>query len=496
MDTLAITRLHTRFRTPTARARQRLLRLPPRLVDQALADAATAAGLFANEHVCVRRLALTARFDLREPDEHLLAQWAAALASELAEQIRAGRSAQVQRYGSLRAALLDLVVSSVAGDRRRAWAWRQLGFTVDASAATTVFAALLKHPEAIPPVLDAARRQGVLRRLVALLAAAEWTTLAAELLAIHDRPRAWAEVALLRASARGADSAAAAGPHTDPTGQGEHAWAGPHPAHLAHLVNRLLASPLGQAVHAAARGLDPERRAALAVFLAMGGAPARLSALGTAAPALLALVFQHLARPAAVSQQPPTPELGSPDQAAPPAERDAAETPPPAGDPQAIARPEGWTDHAGLLFLVHLLDAHIEAVLAATPTRPLAWSLHALARALLDLADDDPAALAFAGLAPDAEPPNARGTSRPVHPSEQAALDVIAGEIRSQLAEHVEERTLEEICARRGLVRADPGWFCVHLDLDSVDLAIRRAGLDLNPGHLPWLGVVMEFVYA
>jgi hypothetical protein len=34
------------------------------------------------------------------------------------------------------------------------------------------------------------------------------------------------------------------------------------------------------------------------------------------------------------------------------------------------------------------------------------------------------------------------------------------------------------------------------MPLDSVDLDIRRAGLDLDPGWVPWLGVVVRYRYG
>jgi hypothetical protein len=45
-------------------------------------------------------------------------------------------------------------------------------------------------------------------------------------------------------------------------------------------------------------------------------------------------------------------------------------------------------------------------------------------------------------------------------------------------------------------VVADPGWIEIRLDLREVATDVRRVGLDLDPGWLPWLGVVMRFAYA
>ena len=52
------------------------------------------------------------------------------------------------------------------------------------------------------------------------------------------------------------------------------------------------------------------------------------------------------------------------------------------------------------------------------------------------------------------------------------------------------------VCRRRAEVVADPGWFEVRLPLAGVSTDVRRAGLDLDPGYVPWLGVVLKFVYG
>ena len=51
------------------------------------------------------------------------------------------------------------------------------------------------------------------------------------------------------------------------------------------------------------------------------------------------------------------------------------------------------------------------------------------------------------------------------------------------------------VTARPAVIVADPGWIEAHYSLDSVDTGLRRAALDLDPGYVPWLGVVVRFVY-
>jgi hypothetical protein len=49
---------------------------------------------------------------------------------------------------------------------------------------------------------------------------------------------------------------------------------------------------------------------------------------------------------------------------------------------------------------------------------------------------------------------------------------------------------------RPGRVLARPGWVEVAMPADRVDLDVRRAGLDLDPGWVPWLGVVVGYRYV
>ena len=49
---------------------------------------------------------------------------------------------------------------------------------------------------------------------------------------------------------------------------------------------------------------------------------------------------------------------------------------------------------------------------------------------------------------------------------------------------------------RSGRIEREPGWVDVHLALADVDVDVRRAGLDLDPGWVPWLGCVVRFCYA
>lgn len=170
-------------------------------------------------------------------------------------------------------------------------------------------------------------------------------------------------------------------------------------------------------------------------------------------------------------------------------------------------RATGETRWGGLLFLLHLCaaagvpeEAIGAPVLAA---RPLRWTMHRLALTLLALDETDPAALAFAGLGPDAEPPTFGEPA--AREDEIRAVEGFAVRVRAALHERLRGEApsdaraaaalVPEVCRRRATVEADPGWIDVRLEMGEVDTAVRRAGLDLDPGWVPWLGVVVRFIY-
>ena len=162
--------------------------------------------------------------------------------------------------------------------------------------------------------------------------------------------------------------------------------------------------------------------------------------------------------------------------------------------------PSAWsTDWAGLpFFLATAAEAGLpEAVLSdeVLGDQPLSWIFYQLARRLIPAAGPaDPALFAIAGLVPGDEP-------QPPRAEEATHLDVHASvwahvtATRLGQAEHDPFDVAERLAARTGSIMASPGWIEVHLDLGDVDIDVRRAGLDLDPGWVPWLGVVVIFVY-
>lgn len=100
------------------------------------------------------------------------------------------------------------------------------------------------------------------------------------------------------------------------------------------------------------------------------------------------------------------------------------------------------------------------------------------------------------GEAPYREPAD-RDPSRSSSPqwSEFFAEGEAPYRVRGRLARSLRLELLELVCRRRARIVADPGWIEVFFSLDDVKTELRRARLDLDPGFVPWLGVVLRFVY-
>ncbi|QEU96629.1 hypothetical protein CP970_41875 [Streptomyces kanamyceticus] len=169
--------------------------------------------------------------------------------------------------------------------------------------------------------------------------------------------------------------------------------------------------------------------------------------------------------------------------------------------PAAPGLPTRW---AGLLFLLSLAPAvglpHAVLADADLARHPLPWVLRAVAVSLLPLADDDPALAAFSGLDP-VKPLPWPHVDHPTAEETRAVLRL--GERWSRAAaqalgqpEREKAAVVRGLAARRGTVFLSPGWIEVVLALDEVDVGVRVAGLDLDPGWIPWLGRVICFRYV
>lgn len=162
--------------------------------------------------------------------------------------------------------------------------------------------------------------------------------------------------------------------------------------------------------------------------------------------------------------------------------------------------PTAW---GGLVYLLATAqDAGIPDDLLADPELDrfsASWALFHLARTLVgrqpaDL--DDPALRALAGLPPGAAAPTPEpGSGQRIRLERHA--ERWARVTAARLGTENEPRALvARLAARSGSVEAVPGWTEFRLRLDDVNFEVRRAGLDLDPGFVPWLGAVVVIRYA
>lgn len=539
MATITIGRLRARYHVPEtagSRSRARLDRVLTELTAAALEPAVERLALPAHEELCIRQLRVRTHVRLAAPDSALRSAWSLAITQALRQAVEGG-GRDVVRYSSREHALVDAATGVALGDCARAWAWRQLGLWTDPAAGETAAAAelcrvLSAAPTRIVPVLRSLAAHGALARLLPRFDEEQWARLAQAALGAAAAPPA---LALPDAAARGDIDPPATNGRT-PSPFAPFAADATHPAGTRRALAVLAvldAEPIALR--------DPEAPARVAALLAAQSSttpvPATEPARGGAAAADAAAfpTDQHTGDAAAGSRghrrtRPLENRTGStaesalagsarsgstraPSAAAPGAGRDVADAPTRSADHAArAAAPErplpdvrrtGETAWAGLLFLISVLEhggTHERiAAMPALRERPFRWRLHQLALALAPVDATDPAALAFAGLPPGAQAPDAG--QPPATRAELRALERlawrVAGELRRRVAEPAESAraALRRVCARRALIVADPGWIEARLPLDTVTMDCRRAGLDLDPGYVPWLGVVVRFRY-
>jgi hypothetical protein len=188
------------------------------------------------------------------------------------------------------------------------------------------------------------------------------------------------------------------------------------------------------------------------------------------------------------------------------ASHDPAERRPPPLTPgrQGITeiRQQAKTQFGGLLYLIHLLNRWAGPIPEDTrlSQRCPRWCLHQLAMALMPVSASDPAALAFAGLLPNSLPPSEGQASSTKAEAEaiMALRQELLRDLRARLVRYdiPEARQMDFVCRREAEILADPGWVEVRFSLESVSTEIRATALDLDLGWVPWLGLVIRFVYV
>ncbi|QUQ63888.1 hypothetical protein [Kutzneria sp. CA-103260] len=466
------------------RTEQLLTEVAERRLDTALDAAGLPAGLW-----CVERLTVVVALDFSRPDGELADTWAAAVvevlrsalgseavisadtANALIRQVRVGPgSAGQSRLADNRApvtvvhfaselrALADLIASVGLGRLRHAWAWRQVGLLSSGdpdpahSPTAAIIAAARRFPQHLVAALSRAVREVGLAPLTRALGTQGWTALATLV---------WESI----------------GSFTPSVFTDTNASTRPGPAAVVEAVtaDQALVMMLHRhstfAAQLNASRLRPNRETlvALAVLSVAERDPAALARAD--ASRIVAQVAGLLGTSAATDE-------------------------PVSLDEPATVWSTAW---AGLpFFLAMAEEAGIPELLADDPVlagRPLRWIMHALAQRLVPLSEDDPAAFVLAGLHPSEPLPDEKAPTEKEMRSLREHAARWSKVVAHRLGREDEMPATLELAQRHGVVEGEPGLLEVVLRLDEVDIEVRRAGLDIDPGWLPWLGAIVRYRY-
>ena len=477
MTEVSLRKLNTHYVMPHAdRAEWRKLeRLQMKVLDDAFELAIERAGIPKDGELCLRSVSAPVRLRLDSSDQSITAHWTAELAQSLADVIRNGPRSRHVFYYSRQQAVFDFALCVVRDEYERAWAWQQLGLWVDrktvdsGNALRELVEALTREPELIVPVFRYLAPYGALPALLRRLSSSQWQELS-EAALLHAR------VFLVPYGSDGAPSSRV----------------------FSYALRILQRSPIlaGISYSAVLQGAGETMRRAIAALAILEAEPALLHSPVAASvvdvvASSIAAQKQMVVVPQTAESTPERHEI-SPQ---PPLD-EALEHNTEISDPRRRAR----TDYGGLLFLIHVIDQlELPEQILADPVlgvRPLSWTMHQLAMVLAPVRPTDAAALAFAGLLPDASPPSE--LEPPATPDETRGVSTVAARIVEHLSSLItaeDAELLDFVCHRHGEIVADPAWIEVRFSLDQVSTEIRRAGLDLDPGYVKWLGVVLKFVY-
>jgi hypothetical protein len=532
-EAVHIRRIQARYRLQPSQAaeKRRLDSVLRRAAGEMLELALERAGVRSSEIICIRALNVPVSLRLSGADSALAAEWATMIAKATAMAAR--ESLTCVRYFSRRLALIDMGINIARGRLDRVWAWRQIGFwqrheSIDMSTAVREFGeAMRREPQSIVAVLASLAARGLLRPLApylekswsqlafALLEAAgvsvvdaNWMTLRGDfILATQQQeparvsapasdaeadsvPPVWddrfTEIAIDRARytlARSAilrDLGSVNLPESTPKALAILALLECEPALSQVAVTHLFAAADVICDIDFRRAPTPLNRSSHFTRRSISGKP-RSEAKAKALPLKSAEPNRERLLEHAQQQEELSPRIESP----------------------GPMRSQALTSFGGLLYLLHLVGAlkiPVRAMISeAVAKRGLAWFQHRLALALQPVEADDPAALAFSGLGPAAQHPSRR--QPPPSLEEQEFIDAMAAEVQDALCKlfsepmHTPEKLMQFVCRRQAQVVADPGWLESRFSRQDVSVEIRRSGLDIDPGYLAWLGVVVKFVY-
>ena len=480
--------------------------------------------------VLVRRLSARVRISSRRSDRDNARAWSDALALSLEHTLRHGGEPDLLRFASPQHALRAFAADALHSCEIRDWAWQRLGLLPVRREA--VHSSGQRRQSLLRLIADDAEQGVALLR--SLFFSRLWPTLLAQLHEGELRGLALAVLVRLTGSSGAAfadasqtagapvstataDAATSAAPVSVPESRPAPAWlaatrrAAPGAARerwALRLAAMLAAPDLARrgpaAVDAQLRAWLDESEAADAVTGAL-----RVLESAVAAPQRTQTV---------------SPPGTSPERARPGSSADGANAPRPhhseaefeadataeegapaaqaaAGDAAAADDTSGHTRLGGLLYLPPLLPlCGALALLEETALWPsLPQALHQLALRLWPLATDDPAALAFCGLAPRRPPPAMDDLDPGKAPAREDALhraqDLLLHHLAQRLPDWRGAALLQRVLCRDARISADPGWIDVVYPMRDVSTELRRAAIDLDPGFLPWLGVVLRYRY-
>lgn len=471
---LHVHRMHTRVRTHDAVAPQRLAGWQDAFGQQD-GERIAARWVRGGEWLLIRRLPLHLRWRGEPADADVGRAWGEALERAIARALEHGDGNCV-RYRNRQAALADLFYRAALGDDSRHWAWQRMELIPRATLRSDevlrhAAAALAQEPDAIWPVLvQLLQGEEATASLTAVLRAlplAAWSRL------FEACPRTagfarWATLTTVHGMAPGAMPA-----DWNAEAQALLHWASSRAwfAKRHHDVLLVLLCAIQRA--------------------AVGMGEARLQQETATARRALAAVSPSLPepRPAAPAQDDASSAIAStavPPMATTPASKEQAPRHPPEL-PQAKQESIA-TRFGGALFWLTRVAADGLRARCEQADEPLPVLLRELALAL-GVPADDPVVDAFCGGPRPRE--EASGTVLALAQRTAADWEAWLAEAAPELA----APRLQAVCRRPGRLEFEPGWIALHLPLDGVDTSVRRLGLDLDPGWLPWLGCVVRIVY-
>lgn len=519
-----VTRAEVRGAEDEARVRRLVADLTGRELERALASAQVPDGLW-----CIRRLDVHLRLDGRG-DRDLGRDWARTVVDTLLQGLspEGGVSPPgVVGYARPEQMLTDLVTELARGRTERAWAWRTLGAVAagdpdpDTDARGAVLAALARRPQTLVPVLaDAVSRAGF-ARVHRLLGADGWQSLAELALATAGQSaEAWLSDPVPAPRATGGQPVAGVVADRSRIARSWRASGvrpGPQATRalallaIAEAEPALLRRPDAGLLDAVAVAVDPRPRSerpglvvsldsldsldAAATASTQGGADRVVpDGAGSSPASREGQTTDHSTAVGAATAARAEPAEPPPSESAA-ARRDTSRPDPTGSDHGALGEA---TQFGGAVYLLATAEAAglpdallADRVLGLVPPSTVLHRLLVMITGA-DPQDDDPALRALAGLGREAAVAPGTDVRDALAPHVDRWRQVTA----ARLGDDDPPEVIRALVRRRGRVVVEPGWVEFHLRLGEVDLGVRRAGLDLDPGFVPWLGSVVVIRYA